>query len=89
MTRSLNISLTDELHGFVDESSGAGTPFATPGEFVQALIRERMEQQPASSLRALVLEGYDDAIHGRSLALGSDLRSMVAEAKGRSELDWN
>ncbi len=85
MTRSLNLSLTDELRKFVDQSSGDGTLFATPSEFVRALIRERKERQDAASLRKSVLEGYDDALTGRTLPLGSDLRSMVAEAKSERD----
>lgn len=89
MTRSINLSLTDELRKFVDQSSGDGTLFATPSEFVRALIRERKERQDAAGLRRSVQEGYDDALHGRTLPLGSDLRSMVAEGKRKSDDGWD
>lgn len=89
MARSLNLSLTDELRKFVDQSSGDGTLFATPSEFVRALIRERKERQDAAELRKAVQEGYDDALQGRTMPLGSDLRSMVAEAKRKDDAGWD
>ena len=89
MARSINLSLTDELRSFLDESSGDGTLFSTPSEFVRALIREKKERVEAAELRQSVLEGYDDVLHGRTLPLNGDLRSMVAEAKRRDEHGWN
>jgi antitoxin ParD1/3/4 len=88
MTRSINLSLTDELRAFLDENSGDGTLFSTPSEFVRALIRERKERQDAAALRAAVIEGYDDVRHGRTLPLKGDLRSMIAEAHQRDERGW-
>ena len=88
MARSLNLSLTDELRAFVDQNSGEGTLFATPSEFVRALIRERKERQEAAALRQAVLEGYDDVLRGRVLPLKGDLRSMIAEAKRRDREGW-
>ncbi len=77
MARSLNLSLTDELRAFVDENSGDGTLFATPSEFVRALIRERKERTEAAELRKAVLEGYEDVLHGRTREYTGDLRSML------------
>jgi len=89
LARSINLSLTDELRSFLDESSGDGTLFSTPSEFVRALIREKKERVEAAELRKSVLEGFDDVLHGRTLPLNGDLRSMVAEAKRRDEHGWN
>lgn len=89
MPRSLNLSLTDELRAFLDENSGDGSLFATPSEFVRALIREKKERQEAAELRRAVLEGYDDALRGRVLPFMGDLRAMVAEAKRRDEQGWS
>jgi antitoxin ParD1/3/4 len=89
MARSINLSLTDELRAFLDENSGDGTMFATPSEFVRALIREKKERLEAAELRKAVLEGYDDVLHGRTLPLAGDLRSMVAEARRRDEAGWS
>jgi len=89
MARSINLSLTDELRAFLDENSGDGTLFSTPSEFVRALIREKKERTEAAELRKAVLEGYDDVLHGRTLPLNGDLRSMVAEAKRRDAHGWS
>ena len=88
MARSINLSLTNDQRVFLDWSSGDGSLFATPSEFVRALIRERKERVEAAELRKAVLEGYDDVLHGRTLPLEGDLRSMVAEAKRRDEAGW-
>lgn len=88
MARSINLSLTDDLRAFLDENSGDGTLYATPSELVRALIREKKERSEAAELRKAVLEGYDDVLHGRTLPLKGDLRSMVAEARRRDETDW-
>ena len=88
MARSINLSLTDELRAFLDENSGEGTLFATPSEFVRALIREKKERQEAAELRQAVIEGYGDVLSRRVLPLEGDLRSMVAEAKRRDDQGW-
>ena len=88
MARSINLSLTDDLRAFLDESSGDGTLFSTPSEFVRALIREKKERVEAADLRKAVLEGYDDVLHSRTLPLEGDLRAMIAEAKRRDESGW-
>ncbi len=35
MARSINLSLTEELRAFLDETSDDGTLFSTPREFVR------------------------------------------------------
>jgi antitoxin ParD1/3/4 len=77
MARSINLSLTDELRAFLDENSGDGTLFATPSEFVRALIREKKERQDAAALREAVLQGYADARDGRTHEYSGDLRAML------------
>lgn len=85
MTRSINLSLTDELRAFLDQNSGNGTLFSTPSEFVRALIREKKERQEAAALRQAVLEGYDDVIHGRTVPYGGDLRALLAAHRTRRQ----
>lgn len=85
MARSLNLSLTDDLRAFLDENSGDGTLFATPSEFVRAMIREKKERQEAAALRQAILEGYDDVLHGRTRAYSGDLRAMLADHRQQPE----
>ena len=85
MARSINLSLTDELRAFLDQNSGDGTLFATPSEFVRAMIREKKERQDAAALRQGVLEGYDDVQHGRTRPYTGDLRAMLDEYRQQPE----
>ncbi len=79
MARSINLSLTNELRGFLDANSGEGTLFSTPSEFVRALIREKKERQDAASLRQAVVDGYEDIRAGRTRPFTGDLRAMLDE----------
>ena len=81
MTSSLNLSLTNELRAFVDQNSGDGTLFATPSEFVRHLLREKKERQDAEAARDAILDGYQDAIAGRTVAFKGDLKSLLKKAK--------
>jgi len=74
---TLNVSLTDELRSFIDQNCGEGTLFATPSEFVRHLLREKKERLEAAAIRAAILEGYQDAIHGRMLEYDGDLRALL------------
>lgn len=75
MASSINLSLTDELRAFVDENTGDGSSFATPSEFLRHLIREKKERMEAATLRDAILEGYQDAIAGRTTKFSGDLRA--------------
>ncbi len=81
MGSTLNLSLTDELREFVDQNSGDGTLYATPSEFVRDLLRQRKLQQEAALVRDAILDGYQDAIEGRTVVFQSDLRSILKKAK--------
>lgn len=80
MSRSINLSLTDELRSFVDQNSGDGTLYATPSEFVRAVLREKKERAEAAALRDAVLEGYDDLVHGRTMTYQGSVRQMIQDA---------
>jgi antitoxin ParD1/3/4 len=82
MSSSLNLSLTDELRAFVDQNSGDGTLFATPSEFVRALLREKKERMEAAQLRDAILEGYQDALAGRSVEYTGNLKQMLKDVEG-------
>lgn len=81
MASSINLSLTDELRAFIDQNSGDGTLYATPSEFVRDLLREKKNRQDAASARDSILEGYQDAISGRTVAFKGDLKSLLKQAK--------
>jgi antitoxin ParD1/3/4 len=77
MASTLNLSLTDELREFIDENSGEGTLFATPSEFVRALLREKKERLEAARIRDAILEGYQDVLSGRTLEYQGNLRALL------------
>ncbi len=79
MPVTLNLSLTDELGSFVDNNCGDGTPYSTPSEFLRALIREKKERIEAAELRASIIEGYQDAIAGRTIAFTGNIYDALDE----------
>jgi antitoxin ParD1/3/4 len=81
MGASLNLSLTDELRAFVDANCGEGTLYATPSEFVRDLLRQQKSRQEAAAARDAILDGYQDAIAGRTHAFKGNLRSLVKKVK--------
>ena len=80
MANSLNLSLTDELRAFIDENCGDGTLYATPSEFVRDLLRQRKQQIEAERVRDAIVEGYQDAIAGRTVPFKGNLRSVLKKA---------
>ena len=81
LSNSLNLSLTDELKKFIYSQSGEGTLFSTPSEYVRDLIRHEKERREATEFRKGVLEGYQDAIHGRSVKFSGDLKADLKKFK--------
>lgn len=77
MANSLNLSLTDELRAFVDQNSGDGTLYSTPSEFVRDILRRHKAQQEAAAVRDAILEGYQDAIAGRTVEFKGNLKGML------------
>ena len=62
MSKSLNLSLTEELRAFVDSRTGDHEVYTTPSEYIRALIRQDMQSQ--ETVRH-VLAGIDDLKKGR------------------------
>ena len=77
MASTLKLSLTDELRAFIDENSGEGTLFATPSEFVRALLREKKQRLEAAQIRDAILDGYQDVESGRIVEYQGDLRALL------------
>lgn len=84
-TGTLNIALTKEMKNFVNSQSGEGTFYATTSEFVQDLIRYESDRLEAAELRASIIEGYQDVIHGRVYEFSGDLLSDLNAHKERKE----
>ena len=80
MGSTLNLSLTDELRAFIDRNSGDGTLYATPSEFVRDVLREKKERLEAGQIRDAILEGYEDAINGRTVPYQGNLRRLLKKA---------
>lgn len=80
MSTTLNLSLTDELRAFVDQNSGDGTLYANAGEFVRDVLREKKERLEAAQIRDAILDGYQDAIQGRTVPYRGDLRQLLNKA---------
>ncbi len=88
MTATLNLSLTDELRSFVDSNCGDGTEYSTPSEFLRSLIREKKEREAAAELREGIIEGYQDAIAGRTITFDGDIQNALSEFKKREKEGW-
>ena len=81
MSSSINLSLTDELRAFIDANSGDGTLYATPSEFMRDLLRQQKSRQEAAAARDAILDGYQDAIAGRTHVFKGDLRRLLKKVK--------
>lgn len=81
MSSTLNLSLTDELRAFIDKNSGDGTLYATPSEFVRDVLREKKERLDAAQIRDAILDGYQDANQGHTVAYQGDLRQLMTKAR--------
>jgi len=83
MSSSLNLTLTDELRAFIDRNCGDGTLYATPTEFMRDVLREKKDRLEADELRAGLLEGYQDAIAGRTTTFSGNLKNDMAQFSKR------
>jgi antitoxin ParD1/3/4 len=81
MSSSLNLTLTDELRAFIDQNCGDGTLYATPTEFMRDVLREKKLRMEAAELRSGILEGYQDAIAGRTTEFSGHLKADMAKFK--------
>ena len=88
MPSTINLSLTDELRAFIDQNCGDGTDFSTPSEFLRSMIREKKDRMDATALRSAIVEGYQDAIAGRTVAFNGNLNDALAELEDREAHGW-
>lgn len=85
MSRSLNLSLTDELRSYIDSRCGDGTTFATPSEFVRAVLREKKDREESAAVRSGVLAGYRDVLDGRVVEYQGGLDRLLAGSSASGE----
>ena len=57
MGSSLNLTLTDELRAFIDKNCGDGTLYATPTEFMRAVLREKKQRLEAAGCQVETYAG--------------------------------
>lgn len=62
MSSTLNVQLTDALRRYVDERASDDDIYATPSEYIRALIRRDMQDR---AIAMNILEGLEDLKHGR------------------------
>lgn len=85
MSTSLNLTLTDELRAFIDRNCGDGTLYATPTEFMSDILRENKQRIEAAESRTGILEGYQDAIAGRTSMFSGNLKADMAQFRKRNQ----
>jgi len=88
MSKTLNVSLTDELRSFVDSNCGDRGLYATPSEFLRELLREKKDRQEAAALRDGVLAGYRDLKSGQTLEFTGDLSALLKTARAKEKQGW-
>jgi antitoxin ParD1/3/4 len=81
MSSALKVLLTDELRAFVNANSGDGTLYATPSEFVRYLLLQQKSRQEAATARDAILDGYQDAIAGRTHEFKGDLTGLLEKVQ--------
>jgi hypothetical protein len=52
-----------------------------PAEFVRDTLLEKQERLEAAAIREAILEGYQDAIAGRTVPYRGDLRRLLRNIK--------
>ena len=83
MSSSLNLTLTDELRAFIDRNCGDGTLYATPTEFMRDVLREKKSGLKPLNYVRVILEGYQDAIAGRTTTFSGNLKADMAQFRKR------
>lgn len=70
MPSSLHVSLPDEMRAFVDLRTNGKNAYATPSEYVRALIRADMERESERLyVFGEILKGMKDVEEGRFMPI--------------------
>jgi antitoxin ParD1/3/4 len=77
MASSLHVSLPDEMRAYVDLRTNGKEAYATPSEYVRALIRSDMEKE-AERLYVFkeLLKSVDDIENGRTFSADEVKQNM-------------
>jgi antitoxin ParD1/3/4 len=62
---------------FVDQHSGDGTLDVTSSELANDALRKNKERIEAARIRDAILEGFQNAIHGRAVEYRGNLRQLM------------
>jgi antitoxin ParD1/3/4 len=82
MASSLHVSLPDEMRAYVDRRTNGKNVYATPSEYVRALIRLDMEREAERRyVFGELLKSVDDIKHGRTYS------AEEVEARSKAFLD--
>jgi len=89
MASSLHVSLPDEMRKFVDHRSSVNDSYATPSEYVRALIRKDMEErEEASYVYKELLKSAHDIKAGHILTsaeVESHMGSFIENLRTKAE----
>lgn len=73
---------------WAERKRGDGTLYATPGEFLRDVLREKKERLEAAAMRDAILEGYRDLVEGRVVDFKGNLGATLYEARRREKQRW-
>lgn len=88
MASSLHVSLPDAMRAYVDSRTNGENAYATPSEYVRALIRDDMEKE-AQRLYVFreLLQSAEEIKNGQTYAAGEVAQHMDAFIEGLDQED--
>lgn len=84
---SLSIALTDEIDKFRISQPGDRTSYALSCEKMGDPISHEQDQIEVAELRNSIIEGYQDALHGRTRQFSGDLMADLKAHKDKTDAD--
>jgi antitoxin ParD1/3/4 len=79
---TLSLTLTDSLKEFV-ETQATAAGFASPSDYVEALLREAQKRQAWVKVEALIVEGMQTPARGMTSADWEQLRRDIEPFRPR------
>lgn len=81
----INARLSKPLIEHVERMVGSNGSYETPSEYIRDLIRRDMETSDSDYLKEAILEGYQDAIAGRTTEFSGTLKDDMTKFKKRGK----